>query len=164
MGILGIVIAILFFVVGIIGTILPALPGAVLIWAGMLLYGIITGFNNMSVWFFVWQGVAVVLIYFIDYAANAWGVKKFGGSRAAVWGSLAGVLLGVVFMGPLGIILGPFIGAVAGELIIQKPLAAALKSGMGSVIGLIGGLAFKLVIEAGMIIWFFVEVHRISSI
>ncbi|MFZ5649178.1 MAG: DUF456 domain-containing protein [Bacillota bacterium] len=154
MAILGLILAFLFFAAGLAGTILPALPGAPLIWLGMLIYGLFTGFKSLSLWFFIGQALAVGLVFFIDYAANAWGVRRYGGSRAAVAGSILGVLLGILVMGPLGIIFGPFIGAVAGELVVKKPFAYAVRTGVGSIIGMIGGMAFKLVVEAGMIIWF----------
>lgn len=155
MEILGLIIAVLFFTAGLAGTFLPVLPGAPLIWLGMLVYGLIAGFGKLTPGFFIGQALAVALVFFIDYAANAWGVKKYGGSRAAIWGSLAGLVLGVILIGPLGIAFGPFAGAVAGDLVAQKPLSLAVKSGAGTIIGMIGGLAFKLVVEAGMIIWFF---------
>ncbi len=158
MEILGLVLAVMFFVAGIAGTFLPVLPGAPLIWLGMLVYGITSGFASLSWSFYVWQGLAVVLIFFVDYAANVWGVRKYGGSRNAVWGSLTGLLLGVLFLGPAGIIFGPFIGALAGELISQKPLNDAVKSGVGSLVGLIGSVAIKLLLEAGMITWFFIAI------
>lgn len=154
MAVLGLIVAFLFFAAGIAGTILPVLPGALLIWLGMLIYGIFTGFSELSLWFYLGQALAVGMIFFIDYAANVWGVRRYGGSRAAVTGSILGVLLGIIVMGPLGIVFGPFLGAVAGELVVRKPFASAVRSGVGSIIGMIGGTAFKLVVEAGMIIWF----------
>lgn len=159
MTVLGLILAFLFFAAGIAGTILPVLPGAPLIWLGMLVYGLFTGFESLSVWFYIGQALAVVLVFFTDYAANKWGVRRYGGSQAAVIGGLLGILLGIFVLGPLGIVFGPFIGAVAGELVIRKPLATAVRSGMGSIIGLIGGIAFKLVVEAGMIIWFIAAIR-----
>lgn len=155
MDILGLILACLFFAAGVAGTLLPALPGAPLILLGMIIYGLFAGFYNMSLWFFIFQGVAVGLIFLVDYAANVWGVRRYGGSRSAVWGSMAGLLLGLLLLGPLGIILGPFLGAVAGELISKKPLDRAVRTGLGTLLGLAGGTVLKLVIEAGMIIWFF---------
>ncbi|MFZ5644378.1 MAG: DUF456 domain-containing protein [Bacillota bacterium] len=158
MSVLGGIVAVLFFAAGLAGTILPALPGAPLIWIGMLLYGLIAGFENLPVWFFIGQGLAVGLVFLIDYAAAAWGVKKYGGSRSAMLGGLAGLIFGFILLGPLGIVFGPFIGAVAGEVVAQKPLNSAVRTGLGTIIGMIGGMAFKLLIEAGMIIWFIVAV------
>jgi len=159
MTVLGLIIAFLFFAAGLAGTILPGIPGAPLIWLGMLIYGIFTGFSNLTVGFFIGQALAVGLVFFIDYAANVWGVRRYGGSRAAVLGSVAGIVLGIFILGPLGIIFGPFLGAVAGEIIAQKPLSAALRSGVGTIIGMVGGMAFKLVVLAGMIIWFITSIR-----
>lgn len=158
MSILGMIIAILFFAAGVAGTVLPALPGAPLIFLGMVIYGLFTGFYNLALWFFILQAAAVALVFFIDFAANAWGVHRYGGSRAAMWGGIAGLVLGILLLGPLGIILGPFLGAVAGELIDKKPLDRAVRVGFGTLLGLAGGTVLKLVVEAGMIIWFFTAV------
>ncbi len=158
MNVLGLLIAILFFAAGVAGTVLPALPGVPLIFLGMVIYGLFTGFYNLSLWFFILQAAAVALVFFIDFAANAWGVHRYGGSQAAIWGSIAGLVLGILLLGPLGIILGPFLGAVAGELIDKKPLDRAVRVGFGTLLGLAGGTVLKLVVEAGMIIWFFMLV------
>ncbi len=155
---LGFILALIFFVAGMAGTILPILPGAPLIWFGMLIYGFFTGFSNLSFSFFLWQGMAVAMVFLIDYVANIWGVRKYGGSRHAVWGSLAGIFFGVIFMGPPGIIFGPFVGAIAGELLVRKPLNEAVRSGIGSLVGIIGSMAFKILVQGVMIIWFFISI------
>lgn len=155
---LGIIIACLFFAAGIAGTLLPALPGAPIIWAGMLVYGLVTKFNDLSTIFFIGQALAVAIIFVIDYAAGAWGVRRYGGSRYAVIGSLAGILLGIVLMGPAGLIFGPFVGAVGGELINKKPFDQAIRSGVGTLLGLAGGMVLKVGVEICMIIWFFVAI------
>ncbi|MCL6634767.1 MAG: DUF456 family protein [Peptococcaceae bacterium] len=154
----GMVIAAVLFTVGVIGTVLPALPGAPLIWLGMLVYGFFVKFNNLPWTFFLGQGLAVALIFLVDYLAGVWGVRRYGGSKAAVWGSVLGGLLGVLLMGPFGLIFGPFGGAVAGELYQKSPLEKAFRAGMGTIIGYLGGTVLKLAIEAVMIIWFFLTV------
>lgn len=158
MSVVGMLIAVVFFTVGIIGTVLPALPGAPLIWVGMLIYGIFVKFNNLPWTFFAGQGIVVVLLFTIDYLAGLWGVKRYGGSRAAAWGSIWGGLLGMVLMGPFGLIIGPFAGAVAGELYQKNNLNKAFLVGFGSLIGFLGGTALKLVIEILMIVWFFTAI------
>lgn len=158
MSIAGVVIAVIFFTVGVIGTVLPALPGAPLIWLGMLIYGLFEKFNNLSWTFFLGQGLAVALIFLVDYLAGIWGVKRYGGSKAAVWGSILGGVLGVLLMGPFGLIFGPFIGAVFGELYQKSPLDKAFRVGMGTLLGFLGGTVLKLGIEALMIIWFFMKI------
>ncbi|NQS76017.1 MAG: DUF456 domain-containing protein [Peptococcaceae bacterium] len=158
MSIIGIIIAILFFIAGLIGTVLPLLPGAPLIWLGMLLYGLIAGFDNLPWTFFLGQGLVVVLVFIVDYLAGAWGVHRYGGSREAIWGSVIGALLGLVLLGPFGLIFGPFLGAVAGELYLNNTLDKAFKVGVGTLVGFFGGLVIKLAIEVIMIMWFFMAV------
>lgn len=158
MSIIGMVLAVVFFTVGVIGTVLPALPGAPLIWLGMLIYGFFVKFNNLPWTFFLGQGLAVALVFLIDYLAGIWGVKRYGGSKAAVWGSVLGGLLGVLLLGPFGLIFGPFIGAVAGELYQKSPLDRAFQVGIGTLIGFIGGTVLKLAVEILMIVWFFTTV------
>lgn len=158
MSIGGLIIAIIFFIAGIIGTILPALPGAPLIWLGMLIYGFIVKFNNLPWTFYLGQGLAVALIFLIDYLSGIWGVRRYGGSRSAVWGSILGGLLGVILMGPFGLIIGPFAGAVIGELSQKKTAEKAFQVGVGTLIGLFGGTFLKLAVEVLMIVWFFIVV------
>ncbi len=156
MEILALVIAILFFAAGLAGTVLPVLPGAFLIWVGMLVYGLITGFETLGAFFFFGQGLAVVLIQIVDYLAGVVGVKRYGGSRNAVYGSIAGAVLGIFVMGPAGIIFGPFIGAVIGEMMGPRHrLDIAIRSGVGTLVGLVGGTLIKILLEVVMIIWFF---------
>jgi uncharacterized protein YqgC (DUF456 family) len=152
------VLAVVFFTIGVLGTILPALPGAPLIWLGMLIYGFFVKFQNLPLTFFIGQGLAVMLIFLIDYLASIWGVRRYGGSKEAVWGSILGGLLGLLVLGPFGLIFGPFIGAVAGEVYRRSPLGKALEVGLGTLIGFLGGAVLKLSIEAVMIIWFFMAV------
>ena len=158
MSVFGVAVAILFFIAGLAGTVLPALPGAPLILVGMFLYGLIVDFTHLPWTFFLGQGLAVVLIFSIDYFAGAWGVSRYGGSKEAVWGSVIGGLLGLIIMGPFGLIFGPFIGAVAGELYLKNSLEKAIKVGIGTLIGFLGGVLLKLAIEIVMIVWFFVAV------
>ncbi|MDD4334291.1 MAG: DUF456 family protein [Desulfotomaculaceae bacterium] len=158
MSIVGMIIAVLFFIVGVAGTVLPVLPGAPLIWLGMLLYGLIAGFNNLPWAFFLGQGLAVALIFLVDYIAGVWGVRRYGGSKEAVWGSVIGALLGVILMGPFGLIFGPFLGAVAGEMYLKNSLEKAFRVGVGTLIGFFGGFMLKLAIEIVMIVWFFMAV------
>lgn len=148
-------IAILFFAVGFVGILLPIIPGIGLIWLGMLVYGFLTGFEDLSVGFFVGQASGVGLAFLVDYAANIWGVKRYGGSRPAVWGSILGLLGGVFLFGPLGVIIGPFAGALAGELITGSSISRAARSGLGTLVGFLGGTLLKFIIAVVMVVWFF---------
>ena len=156
MSVPGIIIASILFLAGLAGTVLPLLPGVILVFAGTLVYGFMVdfqgGFNTV---FYAGQAAAVLLVFLLDYAAGVWGAKKYGGSRAAVIGSLLGAVLGVITMGPFGVILGPFIGAAAGDVLVRGDLSGALRAGIGTIVGFLGGTAAKLFIEIAMIIWFF---------
>ncbi|NLG79118.1 MAG: DUF456 domain-containing protein [Firmicutes bacterium] len=155
MAVIGMILAILLFILGLAGTVLPVLPGAPLIWLGMLVYGLFTGFAKLTVGFYVWQGVAVVVTVLIDYAATAYGTKRYGGSSAAIYGSIAGLLIGPFILGPLGFVIGPFAGALLGELVKGKRAEAAFRAAFGTLIGIVGGTLLKFAVEIGMIVWFF---------
>mgnify|MGYP000188669201 CR=1 FL=1 len=151
----GLIIAIIFFLAGLAGTVLPVLPGAPLILAGMVVYGLFAGFADLSVFFFLGQAAATALTFLVDYIANAWGVSRYGGSKVALWGSALGLLFGAFILGPIGIILGPFTGAFIGELLASRRVIHAVRVGIGSLVGFFGGTLVKLAIETAMIIWFF---------
>lgn len=160
MQVLAMILALIFFIVGLAGSILPIIPGAILMWVGMLIYGLMTDFATLGLAFFIGQALAVTLAYIIDYLSGAYGAKRYGGSRYAIYGSIIGAIVGLILMGPAGIIFGPFLGAIIGELINQKPLETAFKTGVGTLIGLLSGTVIKLAIQIIMIIWFFWAVYR----
>src|SRR5665648_255597 len=112
MQITALIIAIILFLVGIAGTILPVLPGVILIYAGMVIYGFMTGFETLTLYFFIVQAVAFAVILGIDFVASAIGTKHYNGSKQAAAGAVVGTILGIIFLGPLGIVIGPFAGAV----------------------------------------------------
>jgi uncharacterized protein YqgC (DUF456 family) len=157
MATLALVLTVLLFLLGLAGIILPILPGVILIYAGMLLYGLMTGFAALDVNFYLLQGMALLLTFFIDYLATSAGTRRYGGSRRAAWGAAVGVLFGL-FLGPFGIIIGPFLGAVLAELTGGKQLEQAVRAGVGTLIGFVGGTALKFVIAALMIVWFFISI------
>lgn len=158
MTLLGLVLAIALFVIGFIGTVLPILPGVILIFSGMVIYGVFTSFQTLNPYFFLMQGIAMVLVFAIDFIASAIGTKKFDGSKEAAIGGAFGVILGLIVLGPLGIVIGPFVGAVGVELIKGKEMDQAIKSGFGSLIGILGGTILKLFTEAIMITYFFISI------
>ncbi len=144
-------------VVGFAGTILPVLPGTVLIYLGFALYGLITGFDSLGWPFYLGQAFLVGSSYLIDFLASVLGVKIYGGSKAAMWGALLGALL-IFVIGPLGLLVGPLLGAVAGELIAGEEIRQACHSGFGTFLGLVGGTIAKLLISCLMVGWFIWQV------
>lgn len=142
---------------GLFGSLVPIpwLPGLPLVFAGVWLYGWATGFAHYGAWFLLLQAGLVVLGFVLDYVASAVGAKKFGGSRAGAWGAFAGGLLGLFFM-PIGLIIGPFAGAVVGELIAGNDLNNAVRSGWGALAGMCGGVVAKVIIAfimIGLFLW-----------
>ena len=158
LNILALLLTCLLFVVGLIGTVVPVMPGVILIYSGLMIYGLFTGFSELSVSFFIVQGLATILVLGVDYLATALGAKKFGASTYAIWGAVIGLLTGTIVMGLPGVIFGPFIGAFIGELIKGSDLKKSLFTSMGTLIGLLGGIIIKLTIEALMITWFFMSI------
>jgi uncharacterized protein YqgC (DUF456 family) len=144
---------ILLMVSGILGGILPILPGPPLSYVGLLLLHFTERYQFSSRFLLIWA-VITVLVYVLDYIVPVWGTKQFGGSKRGVWGSIIGLLIGLFFFPPFGIIIGPFVGAVVGELTTGKDSQSALKSGFGSFLGFLAGTLLKL-ITSGMMTWYF---------
>ncbi len=126
-------------------------------WAGIAIYGFADHFQAFPREFLAYQGGLTGLTYVVDYVSTAWGVKRFKGSKAAAWGAVLGTLL-IFVIGPWGILIGPFAGAVIAELVLGSELRQALQSGFGSFIGLLAGTLVKLMIVGCMIAWFLVEI------
>lgn len=153
------ILIILMFVVGFIGLIYPIIPSVLFIIGGILLYGLLFTFDHFGWFFWLVQGMFVLLLFLADYVANMIGVKKYGGSRAGVWGSTIGILVGPFLIPVVGIIVGPFIGAIVAELLVhRKSLKEAFTIGFGSVIGFISGAAAKFIVQTFMIIYFLFKV------
>jgi len=152
------ILALILFVLGLLGTVLPVLPGAILIYGGMLLYGIMTQFTTLGTNFFLIQALILVLVLAVDFLASAVGTRQFKGSKQAVWGAAIGTVLGMIFFGPLGLIIGPFLGAVIAELLQNPNLNQAIWVGIGTLIGFVSGTFLKIAIEIIMIVYFFMKI------
>ena len=137
------VLAIILIVVGIAGTILPALPGVPLVFAGMLIAAWADGFQHVGVWTLVGLGVLTVIAVAVDFLAGLAGAKRVGASRLALIGAAVGTLVGI-FFGIPGLLLGPFLGALIGELFAGGTLKRAANVGVGAWIGFLIGTVLKL--------------------
>lgn len=160
MEIAGWIIVVILFIVGMAGAIFPILPGALAIYAAFFVYGFFSSFEHFGVWFWIIQTLIVAALFIADYAVNAWGVKKFGGSRASIIGSTIGILIGPFVIPAFGLLLGPLLGAIIGELIVGSKLDEALKAGLGAVVGLFTSMVAKIVLQAAMIIIFFIWINN----
>ena len=144
------VLAALLVVVGLAGTVLPALPGLPLMFAGMLLAAWAGHFQQISVWTMALLAVLTVLSLVIEFGATALGAKRVGASKLAIVGAAVGTLGGIFFSIP-GLILGPFIGAMAGELVHGREWRQASRIGFGTWVGLAIGAALKLALAFAML-------------
>jgi uncharacterized protein len=152
-------IIILLFAVAFIGLLFPIIPSVLFLFAGFLLYGFLFSFDPFNWVFWVIQSLFIILLFGADYLANMVGVKKFGGSKAGVWGSTIGLLIGPFVLPFLGIIIGPFLGAFIAEIIVNKrKIKEAATIGFGSVVGFISSVVTKGIIQVVMIGYFLIAV------
>ncbi|MCC3374662.1 DUF456 domain-containing protein [Cohnella sp. REN36] len=156
MDILGWVLVVGLFVVGMAGSIYPILPGALAIYAAFFVYGLFFSFSPFGFWFWTIQTLIIVVLFVADYVVSAWGVKRFGGSKASVWGSTIGVMVGPFIIPAFGLIVGPFAGAFLGELLAGSSFDKALKVGWGSLVGLFTSTVAKIIFQLAMIVIFII--------
>jgi uncharacterized protein len=149
------IVAFVFIVAGIVGCVLPVLPGPPLSYLGLLLLHF-TSWVDISTATLLWLAFFAVLVTVLDYVVPIYGTKKFGGSKYGQWGATIGLIVGL-FFGPLGIIAGPFLGALVGELIKGRNSNEALKSAFGSLVGFLAGVVLKLIVSGYISYVFVVE-------
>ena len=135
-------LAIVLIILGIIGSFVPVLPGPPLSFIGLLILNF-TKFADFSTNLLVILGIIAVAVALFDSVIPVWGTKKFGGTKYGVRGATVGLIVGL-FFGPPGIIIGPFLGAVIGEMIYKDDLKYAMKAGFGSLLGFLAGIGLKL--------------------
>jgi uncharacterized protein YqgC (DUF456 family) len=144
------VLAGILILVGIAGTVLPALPGLPLVFAGMLLAAWAGDFREVGWVPLVILGVLTVLSLGIDLLATSIGAKRVGASKLAVVGAVLGTFAGL-FFGPVGLFAGPFVGALGGELIHGREMRKAAKVGFGTWLGIVFGVVLKLGLAFAML-------------
>jgi uncharacterized protein len=148
-------ITILMFAVGLIGTVIPALPGTTIILAAAIIYRVMVGAEKSIGWKTMIILVLLTLVsYVFDFVGSYFGTKYFGATRWGAFGAILGALIGL-FFGILGLFVGPVIGAIAGEFIAGKRMIDAGRAGWGSLLGNLGAMIGKLVIALAMIAIFF---------
>jgi uncharacterized protein YqgC (DUF456 family) len=145
-------IGIIIMILGIIGCLVPVLPGPPLSFLGLLLLHF-TKFGHFATWtLIIFAGIAVA-VSVLDYLVPIWGTKKFGGSKYGTRGAAVGLVVGL-FLGPVGIIIGPLIGAFIGEMIFKDDFNYAFKAGFGSLVGFLTGVGLKLAASFVMTFYF----------
>ena len=145
------VVAGILILLGLAGTILPALPGLPLVFAGMLLAAWVDSFKLISGWTIAVLALLTLVSVGVDVAATALGAKRVGAGKAAMFGAALGTLVGAFFLPPFGLIAGPFLGAMVAELIGGRELAHASRVGFGTWVGLAVGTVLKMGLAFAML-------------
>jgi uncharacterized protein len=149
-------LVVVLFAIGLIGTLLPIVPGAIIILAAAVLHQIMLGSEKSLGW---WNIVALILLtllsYALEFAGGYFGAKRFGATRWGAFGAMIGAIVGLFFPFP-GLIVGPIAGAIAGEFVAGKRLVSAGRAGWGTLLGNLAGMVGKLTIALVMVSWFLV--------
>jgi hypothetical protein len=158
-------IAIIILILGLIGCLLPVLPGPPLSFVAVIIlqFTRFADFSGNALFFF---GALALIVQVLDYIVPAWGTKKFGGSKYGTWGAIIGLIAGIFILPALGLVLGPFgligilggpfVGALIGEKIAGKDNDSAMRAAFGSFVGFLAGTFMKLV-SSGIISFFFIK-------
>lgn len=157
------IIVIALFLIGLAGTILPTLPGNILIFVGALVYGIFTQFEEVTPWVLTALGVISIGAQVLDYLAEAYGARRFGATKYGIWGAIIGGIVGLMVLNILGLLLGILLGAIIPEIILGgRDLKGAVKIGWGSLLGFFGGTLMKFVLGLISIAIFFMALISCS--
>lgn len=152
------IVIIALFLGSFIGLLFPIIPSSLLIWIGFLLYHFALHAGSLGTLFWISMVLLTVILIIADMIANSFFVKRFGGTK---WGERAaaiGVIIGSFVIPPFGILVVPFVMVILIELFQKRTAMEAMKAAIGSLIGFLGGIVAKIVIQLIMIIWFFIAV------
>jgi len=155
-----ILLGIICTVIGVIGCIFPAIPGPPLSYAALILLQFAKEEPVFSRSFLVKFAILTIVVSLGDYLLPLLGAKKYGTSKYGIWGAILGMMAGIIFFPPFGMILGIFIGAIVGELIAGKENSMALKSGLATFIGSMTAVLIKLSLSLVMAFYFFVYIFK----
>jgi hypothetical protein len=162
MDIVLVIIGFILIIAGIVGSILPVLPGPITSWFGLLLL-YLTDAVPMNYTMLVGSLILALFIFILDYFIPGMGAKKFGGSKYGAVGTTIGLIIGILFFPPFGIIIGPFLGAFIGELIFGTKTNIAIKAAFGSLLGLLTSTFLKLLVAICFAVVFFWKLVQYSS-
>ena len=150
--ILGLIIAL----IGFVGCILPVIPGPPVSYTALIILSLAKKWEPFSITFLIIMGALMIAVSLVDYVFPAIGAKRYGASKAGVWFSIIGMLVGIFFIPPWGMFIGAFGGAIVGELLVGKGGKKALKAGWGVFLGNMVSIGFKLA-YSGVVIFFYVK-------
>jgi uncharacterized protein YqgC (DUF456 family) len=145
------VLAAILVIAGIVGLVIPTLPGALLVLAGLVVAAWAEDFAYVGAGTITILILLTVIAYAVDFLSSALGAKHFGASKRSIIGATLGAFIGLLFFGLPGVLIGPFLGGVLGGLSGRQDLQAAGRAGMGASIGVVLGAVAKLAIVFSML-------------
>ncbi len=149
-----IIIGSILIFLGLAGSLLPILPGPPLSFIGLLLLALVRTFPSpLTPTLVIVMGLLTMAVVAADYIIPVWGAKRYGASKWGLWGSVAGMVIGILFS-PWGMLLGGLVGAVVAEWLVYREAGQALKAGWGVIVGALLGTVLKLVLSAVMAYYF----------
>ncbi|OQX95201.1 hypothetical protein B6I21_06660 [candidate division KSB1 bacterium 4572_119] len=152
-----VIVGFILLFIGLIGCIIPAIPGPPLSFLALLLIAIVQGFAEpLTPKFMVLMAVITIIVTVLDYVIPVAGAKKYGSSKWGIFGSIGGMIIGILFFPPLGIIIGAFLGAVVVEMMVGKEGKDALRAGWGVFMGTLLGTILKLTVSF-MLTYYFIH-------
>jgi uncharacterized protein len=152
MDLLWLIVGLILMVIGLVGCILPLLPGPPVSYIGLLVLQFRSDSYFSLDFLLLWAGITI-LVTILDYIIPLYGTKKFGGTRYGIWGCMAGLVAGLFFP-PVGLIAGPLIGAFIGEMIASSNTDQALRAALGSFLGFLAGTLLKVMACIAMFYYF----------
>ncbi|MFC2070212.1 DUF456 domain-containing protein [Chloroflexota bacterium] len=155
--VLSIIACFILMIVGLIGVVVPVLPGVPLAWLGLFIYALVNGFEKISITATVIFFIVMLLTLAIDFLAPMLGAKKYRASKWGIVGVFLGFIAGIFLFGIWGIVLGPFLGALVGELIAKRQPAQAFRAAIGALIGFLAGNLIKVIVILIMMGFFIVS-------
>lgn len=157
------ILSFLTMILGIIGCFFPIIPGPLTGWFGFIFLYQIKNINSNKSLLIITFSIAL-LVFIIDYIMPIIGAKLFGGSKKGVIGASFGLIIGIVFLGPFGILIGPLLGALTGEILNDdKSLKVAFKASLGTLLGLISGFFLKISVSIIFFLIYIFEIWKIRS-
>lgn len=153
------IIASILVILGVIGSLVPAMPGPGLAFIGLLIL-FLTKPGSVSLFYLITFGVIMVILIIIDYLAPILGAKFSGASRPGLLGAIVGSLLGIFFFPPVGIFIGAFLGAWVGEIAGGKDATDALRAGIGTLVGSLTVIILETIFSVWLAIYFFIKLFN----
>jgi uncharacterized protein YqgC (DUF456 family) len=160
MSVLLIILGGILVIVGIVGCVVPVLPGPPISYISLILLSWAYGWKAFSTKFLLVIGIITVIVTVLDFILPVYLPKRYGASKFGIWGSILGMIAGMIFFPPFGLIIGTFLGAILGELAFNKDKRASVKAALGVFIGTIAAILLKVSVSGIIGFYFFRAVIR----